>query len=323
MRVLITGASGFVGGHLVEACVAAGETVFAASRSGGLDVTEAGSVRTVSLDLLDGEATDAVVAETAPQVIYHLAGLASVARSWEEPQRTLQENATVTLNLLEAARKHAPHACLVLASSGEVYGRPATLPVDEDAPLRPQSPYAVAKVTAEMLGGLYADAHDLRVVGARAFNHAGPRQATTYAIASFARQVAAGQLAGERPVRLVTGNPDARRDFTDVRDVVRAYRLLAEHGEAGVYNVCSGRSTSISELITMLAAAAGVEVSHDVDPARLRPHDVAEVRGSHARLTAATGWRPEIPLERTLADTLVWWRGELASGRVDSPHPPE
>ena len=200
-------------------------------------------------------------------------------------------------------------------------GRPRELPVDESAPLRPQNPYAVSKAGADLLAGFFADAHGLRVVRARAFNHAGPGQEPIYAIASFARQVAAGLVAGEDPVRVVTGNPDARRDYTDVRDVVRAYRALADTAEPGVYNVCSGRAASAAELVAALGRVAGVEVDHVVDPSLRRANEVMEVRGSSARLHAATGWEPEIPLEQTLADTVAWWaRGDpcRAGARADA-----
>jgi GDP-4-dehydro-6-deoxy-D-mannose reductase len=218
--------------------------------------------------------------------------------------------------VLEALRIEAPEAVLVAVSSGEVYGRPVTLPVDESAPLRPQNPYAVSKAAGDLLAGFYADAHGLRVVRPRAFNHAGPGQPPIYALASFARQVAAGLEAGDDPIRLVTGNPDARRDFTDVRDVARAYRLLAAAGDPGVFNVCSGRASSPRELAAALATAAGVEIEHEVDRSLVRPHEVMEIRGSAERLRAATGWEPEIPLATTLSDTVAWWREEIRAGRA-------
>ena len=259
-------------------------------------------------DLLDPAATRAVVAGARPQVVYHLAARAHVGESWRDPAGTLHDNVAMTLNVLEAVRAEAPEATVVAVASGEVYGPPERLPVDESAPLRPQNPYAVSKASADLLAGFYADAHELRVIRARAFNHSGPGQAPTYAIASFARQVAEGLDSGRDPVRVVTGNPDARRDYTDVRDVVRAYRLLAERAEPGVYNVCSGRTASASELVAGLAEAAGAEIEHVVDPALVRAHEVMELRGSFERLRAATGWEPEIPLARTLSDSLAWWR---------------
>jgi GDP-4-dehydro-6-deoxy-D-mannose reductase len=249
-----------------------------------------------------------VVADARPDVVYHLAARAHVGESWRDPAGTLRDNLAMTLNVLEAVRAEASDAAVVAVASGEVYGPPERLPVDESAPLRPQNPYAVSKASADLLAGFYADAHGLRVIRARAFNHSGPGQAPTYAIASFAKQVAEAVDAGQEPVRIVTGNPDTRRDYTDVRDVVRAYRLLAERGEPGVYNVCSGRTASASELVAGLAAAAGVDVDHVVDPALVRAHEVMELRGSNERLRAATGWEPEYELARTLSETLASWR---------------
>jgi GDP-4-dehydro-6-deoxy-D-mannose reductase len=270
----------------------------------------------VAVDLLDADAARAAVAAAAPDVVYHLAALAHVGRSWRDPAATLAHNQAMTLNVLEAVRAEAPAAVVVAVSSGEVYGPPCALPVDESALLRPQNPYAVSKAAGDLLAGFYADAHGLRVVRSRAFNHAGPGQPPLFALASFARQVAAGLEAGDDPIRLVTGNPDARRDFTDVRDVVRAYRLLAAAGEPGVFNVCSGRSASPRELIAALGRAAGATIDHRVDPALVRAHEVMEIRGSAERLHAATGWEPEIPIERTLADTVAWWREEIRAGRA-------
>jgi GDP-4-dehydro-6-deoxy-D-mannose reductase len=181
---------------------------------------------------------------------------------------------------------------------------------------RPQNPYAVSKAGADLLAGFFADAHGLRIVRARAFNHGGPGQEPIYAIASFARQVAAGVVAGDQPVRVVTGNPDARRDYTDVRDVARAYRALAGGVEPGVYNICSGRPASAAELVAALGRVAGVEVEHVVEPGLRRANEVMEVRGTYARLHAATGWEPQLALEQTLADTVAWWTEEIRAGRA-------
>jgi GDP-4-dehydro-6-deoxy-D-mannose reductase len=303
VRVLITGASGFAGRHLAAACAAAGDDVVAASRSSGVD-------------LLDPEAARAAVADARPDVVYHLAARAHEGESWRDPGAFLHDNVALALHVLEAVRAEAPAATVVAVGSGAVYGPPEHLPVDESAPLRPQTPYAVSKAAADLLAGMYADAHGLRVIRARPFNHAGPGQEATYAIASFARQAAAAVEAGERRVRIVTGNPDTRRDYTDVRDVVRAYRLLAERAEPGVYDVCSGRTASAAELVAALARAAGRELDHVVDPGLVGAPEVMEVRGSAERLRAATGWEPEIELERTLADTVAWWRAELSGRRA-------
>jgi GDP-4-dehydro-6-deoxy-D-mannose reductase len=277
------------------------------SRSSGLGV-----------DLLDAPAVRAAVRDAAPAVVHHLAARAHVGESWREPEAYVRDNAAMTLHLLEAVRDEAPDAAVVVVGSSELYGPPASLPVDESAPLRPQNPYAVSKASADLLAGFFADAHGLRILRPRAFNHAGPGQEPIYAIASFARQLAAGLERGEEPVRIVTGNPDARRDYTDVRDVVRAYRALADGAEPGVYNVCSGRPASAAELVAALGSAAGVEVEHVVDPQLRRAHEVMEVRGDFAKLRAATGWEPEIPLVRTLADTVAWWREEIRAGRATS-----
>jgi GDP-4-dehydro-6-deoxy-D-mannose reductase len=301
VRALITGAGGFAGGHLAAHCRAGGDDVVEASRRSGTDLRDAGAAR-------------AAVEDARPDVVYHLAARAHVGESWEDPASFLRDNLGMALNVLEAVRAEAPRATVVAVSSGELYGAPVALPVGEDAPLRPQNPYAVSKASADLLAGLYADAHGLRVIRPRAFNHAGPGQEPIYAIASFARQAAEAAERGEDPMRFRTGNPDTRRDYTDVRDVVRAYRLLAERAEPGAYNVCTGRSTSASELLAMLAAAAGAGLDHEVDPELVRAHEVMEVRGDPARLRAATGWEPEIALERTLADTVAWWRERLRAG---------
>jgi GDP-4-dehydro-6-deoxy-D-mannose reductase len=290
-RVLITGASGFAGRHLVDACAAGGDDVIAAPPSSVADLREEG-------------AAARVVADARPDVVYHLAAQAHVGRSWEDPASTLTGNLALTLNVLEAVRSAAPEAVVLLVCSSEEYGPPDSVPTSEDALLRPANPYAVSKASCDLLGGLYESAHGLRVVRARAFNHSGPGQEPIYAIASFARQIALG---GD-PVTVVTGNPDTRRDYTDVRDVVRAYRMLAARGEPGVFNVCSGVSRSARELVAALGDVAGVEVVHEVDPARVRPNEVMEVRGSFERLRAATGWEPAIPLRQTLLDTVSYWR---------------
>ena len=301
MRTLITGAGGFAGRHLAAHCRASGDDVVEVSRGTGVDLRDAAAAR-------------GAVAQARPDAVYHLAARAHVGESWADPGSFLADNLDLALNVLEAVRIEAPGATVVAVASGEVYGAPAALPVDEDAPLRPQNPYAVSKASADLLAGFYADAHGLRVIRTRPFNHAGPGQEPTYAIASFSRQAAEAAERGDDPIAFRTGNPDSRRDYTDVRDVVRAYRLLAERAEPGTYNVCSGRSTSTREVLELLAAAAGAGLAHEVDPSLVRAHEVMEVRGAPDRVRAATGWEPEIPLERTLADTVEWWRETLRAG---------
>ena len=294
MRAFVTGGAGFAGRHLLDLL----DDAVAPARE--------------ELELLDADAVRRAVRDAAPSAVFHLAALASVGRAWESPVETLTDNVTMTANLLEAVRSEAPEAAVVLVSSGEIYGPPERLPIDEDAPLRPQNPYAVSKAACDLLGGQYADSRGLRVVRLRPFNHAGPGQADDYVIGTLTRQVAEAEAAGADDAVLRTGNPDSARDFTDVRDVVHAYVAAAEL-PPGVYNVASGRAVAVHELVELVRAAARVPVRHEVDSARVRAHDVPEVCGSAERLRAATGWRPEIPLERTVADALDAWRERLAA----------
>lgn len=310
MRVIVTGASGFAGAWLARTCLAVGDDVVGVSRSGQVP---ADGIRALALDLRDGAALADTLSELAPDVVFHLAALSHVGRSWEEPAATLEHNVSGAVNLLEAVRHRSPDTRVVWASSCEVYGTSAELPVTEAAPLAPVNPYAVSKAAGDMLAGVYADAYGLQIVRARPFNHAGPGQRPMFVVSSLARQAAEARLAGAARVRIVTGNPDTRRDFTDVRDVARAYRALAGDGvPAGVYNISSGVSVSAADHVANLAALiAPIEVEHVVDPARVRAHEVMDQRGSSARLTEVTGWRPEIPLKQTLADTIAWWEAEL------------
>ena len=203
---------------------------------------------------------------------------------------------------------------MVWVSSGVVYGKAEVLPVDEDARLAPTDPYAVSKTTGDLLAGVYGDAYGLDVIRARPFNHAGPGQLPSYIVSTLARQAAEARLAGADSVRILTGNPETRRDFTDVRDVVRAYRLMAASSDRGVYNVCSGRSISAAAQIKLLAELmAPLQIEHQVDPARVRAHEVMDLRGSNDRMRQAFGWEPEIPFRQTMLDTVRWWEAELTS----------
>lgn len=264
------------------------------------------------LDLCDGDAVRALVRDTEPSTIFHLAAFSSPSLSWERPAEALLRNVEMTLNVLEAVRHEAPEATVVLAGSGQVYGAPDSMPATEDTPLKPGNPYAVSKASSDLLGRQYAESYGMRVLRMRPFNHAGPGQSEEYVLSSLVRQIAAAEIAGRDECVLRTGNPDSARDFTDVRDVVRAYVLAAEIG-SGVFNVCRGSATSVAELVEVASAHARVRVRHEVDPARLRTHDAPVLYGSHERLTAACGWRPETPLERTVRDTLGWWRERLRS----------
>jgi GDP-4-dehydro-6-deoxy-D-mannose reductase len=288
-HAFVTGGSGFAGRHLLERL----DGAVAPTRE--------------QLDLLDVEATRTAVRRAAPEVVFHLAAQASVGRSWDAPAETLTANLAITANLLEAVRLEAPDARVVAISSGEIYGPPEYLPVDERAPLRPQNPYAVSKAACDLLAAQYADAYGMHVIRLRPFNHAGPGQGDDYVIGTLTRQVAEAEAAGASECVVRTGNINSARDFTDVRDVTRAY-VQAAGLEPGVWNVASGHSTSVRELIELVRAAAALPVRHEPDPAKVRVRDVPEVRGSAEKLRAATGWTPEIPLSQTVADALAHWR---------------
>jgi GDP-4-dehydro-6-deoxy-D-mannose reductase len=289
----VTGGAGFAGRHLLAL------------------LRDAVAPTREELDLLDAAAVRAAVREAAPEVVFHLAARASVGQSWEAPAETLTENVAMTAQVLEAARLEAPGAAVVVVGSGEVYGPPARLPVDEAAPLRPQNPYAVSKAACDLLAGQYADAFGMRVVRMRPFNHAGPGQSDDYVIGTLTRQVAEAEVAGRDEAVVHTGNPDSARDFTDVRDVVRAYVAAAASARSGAFNVASGRAVSVRDLIELVRSAARLPVRHEIDAGRVRAHDVPEVRGSAERLREATGWSPEIPLAQTVADALDDWRERL------------
>ena len=297
-RVLVTGASGFVGGWLAREWESAGAQVLGLSRRGSSPAGEGKAV-----DLLNAAETADTVAQFKPDFVCHLGALASTGRSWQEPVRCLADNQAMTWNLLAAVLEHSQGATVLIAGSGEGYGVPQSLPVNESHQLAPGTPYAVAKTATDLIGGLYAQAHGLNVIRARAFNHAGPGQGGSFLVGSICTQAAEQSSAQQVTVR--TGAAEVRRDYCDVRDVARAYRLLCEAGEPGVWNVCSGSSTSTSEVVGLLDAALGeTSLVHEVDPALVRPHETLDIYGDCSKLEAATGWKPLIPLSQTVADTL-------------------
>jgi GDP-4-dehydro-6-deoxy-D-mannose reductase len=299
-KALVTGSTGFVGRHLVAHLTAMGDQVTGIDRAiDGLDITDAAAV-------------GAAIAEISPNVIYHLAGWADVGGSWKAPVEAFRANAEGTLNVLTAATEAGVDR-VVAVSSADVYGivEPGELPLTEDSPLRPASPYAASKVAADYLGLQAWLGRGLPVLRVRAFNHLGPGQTDKFVAPALASRVARAELEGGDVLKV--GDLSARRDFTDVRDVVRAYRLLAEKGEPGqVYNVCSGVDLAVQDLADQLVAQARVPLRLEVDPDLLRPVELPVLRGSHQRLTDATGWEPEIPISQTLTDLLEDWRARLA-----------
>lgn len=309
--VLVTGGAGFVGPYMIAALERRGLPVVALGhapeRVSGAPLPPEVAPAWRALDLVDRTAVDAMIAEVRPAAVYHLAALSSVAASFEDPVPTYQTNVMGTLHLLDAIRRHAPDCRVLLVSSAEVYGG-VTSPLTEESPFWPANPYAASKVAAEMIGVEHQRAHGMHVVRARAFNHTGPGQTPRFVVSSFAKQIAQIEAARQAPV-LGVGNLSARRDFLDVRDVVEAYLALVDRGEPGkAYNVSSGRAIAMQSLLDGLLAHAKVGIEVETDPALLRPVDVPELVGSHAALTAATGWEPKIPIDQTLLDVLEYWR---------------
>ena len=308
MRALIIGAAGFVGGHLMERLLLDGCQV-AASKLPGESIARAG-VSVHDLDILAPEQIDGLLCELQPDVIYHLAAQSSVAVSWKKPSLTADINIKGTINVLEAVRAQRNPPKLLLIGSGEEYGRvrPEEVPIVEETLLRPGNVYAATKAAQGMLGSIYAEAYGLHAVMIRAFNHVGPGQRPGFVIPDFCRQIVQIER-GEREPVIQVGNLAAKRDFTDVRDVVRAYSLLGTHGQAGaVYNVGSGTAVAVHDILDKLLALAKVKISVEVDKARFRPVDLPEIAADNSRLTRETGWRPEIPLDVTLRDALDEWR---------------
>ena len=320
MRVLVTGVSGFVGGHLAEHLVEAGDLVVGLSASGRWRDELAGVARSVrnercNLAECDEAELAELIARKQPEAIYHLAAQASPQASVADPRGTWALNLGGTLNLLEAVKQSGltPRPRVLLVGSGVTYGDPAPehLPVSESCPLRPNNPYAASKGAADLLGIQHYLAHGTDVVIVRPFNHAGPRQSSSYVLSALARQVAEVE-AGRKP-RVEVGNLDVVRDFTDVRDVVRAYRLLVARGAGGeVYNLGTGQGTRIADALGMLTAQARVPVDVHVDPARVRPVDLPLLVADASKLRAATGWEPRFSIAQTLGDMLDYWREAIA-----------
>src|SRR5712691_1218791 len=314
-RLLITGITGFVGSHLAEFALARGVAVSGScrwrSKTENIDHIR-DRIELIDCDIRDLSSVQNLLDHSVPDYIVHLAAQSFVAASWQAPAETLSTNIIGQVNLLEALRARRAHArCLIIGSSEE-YGlvEQDELPIRETNPLRPLSPYAVSKVTQDLMGYQYFKSYGLALIRTRAFNHDGPRRGDVFVTSNFAKQVAEIE-AGRRAPVIHVGNLKTQRDFTDVRDVVRAYWLLLERGVPGeVYNICSGRAWSIQEVLDFLLSESRVRsIAVTEDPARLRPSDVPVLAGDSSKLTAETGWRPEIPFEQTLRDLLEYWRG--------------
>ena len=313
MRALITGVRGFAGPHLIDRLRRATDwSLFGLSRQSGGDAV---GYPLFAVDLLERERLRATVAEIAPTHVFHLAAQSHVPTSHSDGGATLTNNIAAQANLLDACRELATPPRVLVVASGEEYGavRPSEIPLREECPLRPTSPYAVSKVAQDYLGLQYFISYGLPVVRVRAFNHIGPGQSDRFAIAAFARQIAAIEAGLREPIVRV-GNLEARRDFLDVRDVVNAYFLALTRGEPGaVYNIGSGKAIAISDALAGLLALSTIPITVETDPERLRPADVPIVQADNSRLRAATGWEREIPFEESLRDILDWWRGRVGA----------
>ena len=314
-RVLVTGVTGFAGSHLVDHLLERGDCEIHGmwrwrSRTENIEHLAPGQVEFHECDLRDATSTYDTVAKVKPDWIFHLAAQSFVPTSWVAPTESLTTNVLAQVNLFEAVRRIGLKCRIQLACSSEEYGMvlPDETPIRETNPLRPLSPYAVSKVAQDLLGYQYWMSWKVDSVRTRGFNHEGPRRGPVFVASDFAKQIADIER-GSRPPVLNVGNLEAKRDFTDVRDMVRGYVLALEKGEPGeVYNLCRGRCWTIRETLDMLLALTKVKIEVKQDPARLRPSDVPILLGDNSKFVAATGWQPTIPFEQTLRDMLEYWR---------------
>ncbi len=305
---LVTGGNGFAGSHLIDQLLETEPRVAAWAGPGAPPPRPGDRLRWDEIDILDRDAVAAALTALRPSVIYHCAGLAHVVTSSESPVLAMRVNVLGTHSVLDGVRR-AGLDCPVLVTGSALVYRPSDSAHTEDSAIGPATPYAISKLAQEMLA---ERTPWCPVFIARAFNHAGPRQNDAFVTSSFARQIAEIEAGRREPV-LRVGNLEARRDLTDVRDTVRAYRLMVARGTPGrPYNVCTGRASRIADLLDQLVRLSRASIRIEVDPARLRPSEVPVLLGDPSRLQHDTGWRAEIPMEQTLADLLEYWRGVVA-----------
>lgn len=314
MKVLITGITGFVGSHLADYCLERGDVdvygiIRWRSRTENIEHLM-GRIELLECDLRDAGSTRDVIEEIKPGYIFHLAAQSFVPTSWRAPSESLTTNVIGQLNVFEAARKIGLDCKIQVACSSEEYGMvyEDELPIKETNPLRPLSPYGVSKVGQDMLGYQYYMSYKMPIVRTRGFNHTGPRRGPVFVVSDFAKQIADIEKGRREPV-IHVGNLDASRDFTDVRDMVKAYYLALEKGTPGeVYNICRERNWAVREVLDTLLRMTEAQIEVRPDPARLRPSDVPRLLGDCSKFKKDTGWQPEIPFERTLGDVLDYWR---------------
>jgi GDP-4-dehydro-6-deoxy-D-mannose reductase len=322
MRALVTGGAGFAGSHLTDLLLSLGwEVTVLAAEQEGLENLQVDRVEVVRGDLRDAPRLESLVRSSTPDRVYHLAALPSPSDSISNPRETYEVNFLGTLNLLLGCRELGDSSRFLFVSSSEVYGSVGgdEVPLREESPMRPANPYAGSKAAAELLAYQFFQCYGMQVVRVRPFNHTGPRQSSNYVCSDFARQIAEIEV-GLRPPRMAVGNLKVRRDFSDVRDIVRGYYLLLENGVAGeVYQLGSGRAVEIGEILDILLmdAEKGIEVV--VDPARVRASESAAVWGEISKAERAFGWARKYTLDRTLRDLKNYWRDQLSFARPTSP----
>ncbi len=308
MRALVVGAGGFAGHYLLSELESSGVKVFATKLEG--EKIDNPSAEVFNLDITDMEAVFSLFGKIRPDCVYHLAAQSSAALSWKKPQLTMNVNVIGAINVLEAVRETNSKARILLIGSGEEYGNVLgeEIPIKESNPVRPANIYAVSKLAQNLVGGLYFKAYGTDMISVRAFNHIGPMQAQTFVASDFCRQVALIEKGLKEPV-IYVGNLSAVRDFTDVRDVARAYRLLVEKGVSGkTYNVGGGTVCSIEELLGRILKLSEAKIRVEVDKEKLRPIDAPKICADISEIKKDTGWMPEIDLDKTLSDTLDFWR---------------
>jgi len=305
---LIIGGSGFVGGYLAEELKA--DYCVHVTCYG--EAKQDGDIETHCLNILEKDEVLRIIDAVKPDCIFHLAAQSSVSYSWENPQLTVDVNIKGTLNLLEAVRKTGLNPRILLIGSGEEYGYISenSCPISENEPLRPANIYAVTKACQEMIGGIYCKTYGMDIITVRAFNHIGPKQSERFVASDFCRQTAEIELGMRDSISV--GNLSARRDFSDVRDVVKAYGMLMETGKSGqCYNVGSGKAISISELLKLITDKSTAKISIVPDIKRQRPSDIPLIKADISRIVRDTGWSPYIKTEKTVEDMLNYWRGVL------------